>query len=186
MIKNIVLPSLIALSSINLAQASVHQLPISDLPLANNVVHTTLSVELAAAATVNIYRGKHLVYSQSLKAGRHVIDPAALPMGAYEVKVDIVQAGKTVHSFKQYFLKEVPKPSEIQRALNVQLLEPATVKVLRDDKLLYHFNFKQAGFYKIDTTKFPAGMYPVTISVKNDTGKYQYRQVVIFRKIDTK
>lgn len=146
----------------------------------------TIPVTLEEAAKVNVYRGKHLIYSQAFKAGHHVINPAAMPMGAYNVKVDIVQDGKTVRSFKQYYLKEVPKPSEIQPSLNVQLLEPATVKVLKDGQEIYHFTFTKAGFYKIDTTKFPQGTYPVMIEVKGDTGKYQYRKAVILHKIDKK
>lgn len=187
MIKNILLPvSLIACSGFLYADASVHQLPMSALPMDKSVVFMTIPVTLDDAAKVNVYRGKHLIYSQDFKAGHHVISPAAMPMGVYEVKVDIVQDGKTVRSFKQYYLKEVPKPSEVQPSLNVQLLEPATVKVLKDGQELYHFKFTSAGFYKIDTTKFPEGTYPVTIEVNGDAGKYQYHKVVILHKIDKK
>lgn len=184
MIKTLLFVLFIVLSNWAIfAQASVHQLPMSALPMDKNVVYMTIKVTLNEPATVEVYRGKHLVYSEAFKAGHHIINPAAMPMGAYQVKVAIVREGKTVRSFKQYYLKEIPPPSQIQTSLNVQLLEPATVKVLKDDQLLYHLKFQEAGFYKIDTGKFPPGTYPVTIEVKNDKGTYQYHQVVVFRKM---
>jgi len=177
---------LILVSGLAYTQSSVHHLPMKTLPMDKNIVYTTISVTLDKAAIVNVYRDNHLIYSQKFKAGYHVINPALMPLGAYQAQVDIVQEGKVMRSFKQYYLKEIPQPSQIQHLLNVQLLEPATVTVFKNDHRLYHFQFMSAGFYKIDTNKFPAGIYPVTIKVKGDGGKYQYHQMVILHKIDKK
>jgi len=177
---------LMMISCLAYPQAPVHHLPMKALTMDKNIVYTTISVTLNKEATVNVYRDKHLIYSQNFKAGHHVINPTIMPLGTYQVKVDIVQEGQVIRSFKQYYLKEIPQPHRMQHLLNVQLLEPAAVTVLKNDKRLYHFQFMSAGFYKIDTTKFPVGIYPVTIKVKGDGGKYQYHQVVIFHKIEKK
>ena len=147
----------------------------------NQLVMNQVVINLDKAATVEVYRGKHLIYSRKLPVGKHFLDTRWFPMGTYPIQIKTIPANAAQGILKLDFYKQRVRTYQATDKLMVSLFVPATVTISNGNVLLSTQKLP-AGFHNLDTSKLPKGLYPVTIRSVGNDGKYDVEKQVLFRK----
>ncbi|EAU4779099.1 hypothetical protein EA026_23115, partial [Salmonella enterica subsp. enterica serovar Minnesota] len=71
--------------------------------LDNNTNSSPLTVMLAQAARVDVYRGERLLGTSYMDAGIHDIDTHTFPAGAYPVTLKVYENGRLLRQETQFF-----------------------------------------------------------------------------------